>query len=110
MVTLWMSLLFTAPAPVLAPNKPAVDVEVLGADRLLVRSQQPIESVNLSELSEWCSYFICYSPDCRKVTILIRTRQTPLRLVVETRNPVEFGMRQRHEVQVKNPWAFRHAE
>jgi hypothetical protein len=106
MMVIFLGLLLASPSPLDAPRKPHVDVEVIGQGRLLIRSHDPIETVNLAELTEWCSYFICYSPDCRKVTVLIRTRQTPLHFAVETRSPLDFGVRRKHELLLRNPWTF----
>jgi hypothetical protein len=86
-----------------APERPVVEVTVLSGEYILIRSAEPIESVYLADLSEWCSYFVNYAPDAQAATILIRTKQSPLRVVVETSTFRELGLRQRHVRVVKNP-------
>lgn len=104
--SLYCSLILASQGPMPAPLRPVVDVEVVGNDRVLIRSIHRIESVRLAELTEWSSYFLCYSSDGRRAVVLIRTRQNPLKVTVETRSSPDMGVLERHEVAVKNPWAY----
>jgi hypothetical protein len=109
MVAFRLFLLATlqSPSPMRAPERPVVEMLVIHGDLVVIHSLEPIESVYLSDLSEWCSYFVNYSPDARTATILIRTKQSPLRVVVETTAFRELGLRQRHVRVVKNPGVSR---
>lgn len=95
------------PEPASLPSKPVVDARLVGADRIVIRSSTPIESVHLAELSEWCSYFVSYGPDGRSAIVLIRTRRSPLRVVVETGSLRDLGLVDRHAIEMRNPWAYR---
>lgn len=95
----------TQPSTAARPPKPPVDVQVLGKDLIVIRSSYNIDTAYLCEQSEWCSYFVDYAPTGRQATVLIRTRQSPLRVVVETSTVRGIGMRQRHEFTVDNPTA-----
>lgn len=93
----------TAPDLDRATTRPVVGAEVVGKDVILIRSSYNIDTAYLSEQSEWCSYFVDYAPTGRQATVLIRTRQNPLRLIVETSAVRGIGMRERHEFTIENP-------
>mgnify|MGYP001158819607 CR=1 FL=1 len=94
-----------APSLTRASARPAVHAEVVGKDVILIRSSYNIDTAYLSEQSEWCSYFVDYASTGRQATVLIRTRQNPLRLIVETSTVRGIGMRERHEFTIENPTA-----
>ncbi|MFO0946122.1 MAG: hypothetical protein U1D30_09280 [Planctomycetota bacterium] len=99
--------LFGAPAQQRPTSRPTVDVQLVSKDVLLIRSSYNIDSAYLSDQSEWCSYFVDYAPTGRQATVLIRTKQTPLRLVIETSTVRGIGMRERHEFTIDNPTTHR---
>lgn len=72
-------------------------------DVIHIKSTNIIQSAYLSEQSEWCSYFVEYSPDGKEATILIRTKTHPLRLVVETTTVRGIALKEVHTINIDNP-------
>lgn len=95
------ALVLSATSP-LMPQADPVEITVLSADVVVLRSSYPIDSIALEEQRHRYHYFVDYRPDRRQAVLVLRTAQDPLRLAVAT-GLRDTGIRTRHVVVLPNP-------
>ena len=81
MLTLVTLLAFGSPS-LAAPARPPIELAKISGDTLVITSLHRIESVELRTLCERYHYFVEVSSDGRSATVLLRTAQDPVKVVV----------------------------
>jgi hypothetical protein len=95
------ALVFSASSR-LMPQADPVEITVLSADVVVLRSSCPIDGIALEDQHHRYHYFVDYRPDRRQAVLVLRTTQDPLRLTVAT-GLRDTGIRTRHVVVLPNP-------
>ena len=94
--------LFGLPDPDYPPRRPSVEVVVVARDKLVVRSTYPVDHIQIVGLVARRDYFEEFAGDRKIVTLLLRTDQPQLAVVVEIAIPgVDTPRRQ--VIVVANP-------
>ena len=102
----WSALLLagvlSAPSPIEPPAKSPIKVVTVGRDLIFIRSTYPVQAVYLENNPQRYSHFVDYAPDRNGATVLLRTNQPILKLIVET-SVRGSGYRRLHKFVFKNP-------
>lgn len=85
-------------------SSPVVDAYVSDSGQFVVVSSTPIEFVRVTNLPGRYDYFLEYSADRRKATVEVRSDESTLEVLVETRSG-SIGMARQHQFTLQNPSA-----